>query len=86
MGLIILTKHFFNIVCIRYISSCYSIHYPPGSKDTADAEKWAEAVEDEDSSEDPEINFWTCLGAMLIIGGLMAVTAEFVSFIPVFEP
>ena len=69
----------------RYISSCYYIHYSPGNADAADAEKWADIVEDEDSFEDPKINFWTCLVAMPIVGGLMAVTAEFVSFIPVLE-
>jgi len=77
--ILVVSRALSPLLLVIYISSCYYIHYSPGNADAADAEKWADIVEDEDNSEDPKINFWTCLMAMPIVGGLMAITAEFLT-------
>jgi len=77
--ILIVSRALSPLLLVIYISSCCYVHYPPGNKDAADAEKCPETIENLYSSATPEINFWTCLVAMVIVGGLMAVTAEFLT-------
>lgn len=64
------------LLLVAYICSCCYVHYPPGDEGLVYAEKDADPIVKPHCTEKPEVNFWTCLVTMLIIGGLMAATAE----------
>jgi len=68
------------LLLVAYICSCFYMHYPPGGEDVMFSEKDPEAcvepLAELSNEENPEVNFWASFIVMLVVGVLMAITAE----------